>query len=190
MSGSAKAAIYLSGARVRIERVLGAIRRQADQRKQSSFEWLHESLRTPVWDGEGCWLEISHPSAAQITQKLAVVANTHGVRAECFDGGRPSPGAEALRFPDEEVILTIARELKVNPKRFPNDVILRAKELMDYVLSGAPLRDLDGKWLHKDKSVLSLKLGRSYRMIFRRQRDGSLQYESVMSHETYNKAIC
>jgi len=189
MPEPAKAAIYLSGPRVRIDRVLDAIRRQADQRRPS-FQWLHDSLRAPAWEGDGCWLEFSHPNANQIAQKLAAIANTHGVRAECSSGGRPTPNTGEAIVSHQDTVTEIAKELGVNPKRFPNEIILRAKELMDHVLSGAPLRGLDGKWLNKHQDVLSLKLGRSYRIIFRRQSDGSLRYESVMTHETYNKAIC
>lgn len=186
-----KAALCLTGTDTSVSRVLDAIRRQADLRQSNqSFQWLRDSLQHPVWEKDGCWLEIQHPHAKYLADKLVGVASAHGVKAWWCEGGRPSASALAEGNSTDVAISDIAKELKVSPKRFPRDILLRAKELMDFVLSGAPLRDLDGKWLYKDKSVLSLKLGRSYRMIFRKQSDGSLRYESVMTHESYNKSIC
>ncbi|EDM75796.1 hypothetical protein PPSIR1_34687 [Plesiocystis pacifica SIR-1] len=64
-------------------------------------------------------------------------------------------------------------------------LVLRARAILEAVSNGAPWHQFNGKRLRHDRDVVSVPLGRRYRILFRTD-DGSPQPVSVMSHESYN----
>ncbi len=64
-------------------------------------------------------------------------------------------------------------------------LVLRAREILEAVGRGAPWHQFNGKRLQHDRNVVSVPLGRRYRILFRTD-EGSPQPVEVLSHEAYN----
>ncbi|NJK32142.1 MAG: hypothetical protein HC927_06870 [Deltaproteobacteria bacterium] len=64
-------------------------------------------------------------------------------------------------------------------------LVLRAREILEAVGRGAPWHQFNGKRLQHDRNVVSVPLGRRYRILFRTD-EGSPKPVKVLSHEAYN----
>jgi hypothetical protein len=64
-------------------------------------------------------------------------------------------------------------------------LVLRAREILEAVGRGAPWHQFNGKRLQHDRNVVSVPLGRRYRLLFRTD-EGSPKPVKVLSHEAYN----
>ncbi len=74
----------------------------------------------------------------------------------------------------------------IDLQHLPNkSLVRRARMILDAVGSGAPWHQFNGKRLQHDRNVVSVPLGRRYRILFRTD-EGSPEPVSVMSHESYN----
>ena len=68
----------------------------------------------------------------------------------------------------------------------PNrNLILRARTILREIDRGAPWHQFNGKRLQHDRNVVSIPLGRRYRIVFRTD-DGAPRPVEVLSHEAYN----
>jgi len=73
-------------------------------------------------------------------------------------------------------------DLHVLPNK---NLVKRARMILDAVGKGEPWHQFNGKRLQHDRNVISIPLGRRYRILFRTD-EGSPQPVQVMSHEAYN----
>jgi hypothetical protein len=64
-------------------------------------------------------------------------------------------------------------------------LVLRAREILEALAHGAPWHQFNGKRLNHDRNIISVPLGRRYRILFRTD-EGSPQPVEVLSHEAYN----
>jgi hypothetical protein len=64
-------------------------------------------------------------------------------------------------------------------------LVLRAREILEALAHGAPWHQFNGKRLSHDRNIISVPLGRRYRILFRTDA-GSPQPVEVLSHEAYN----
>lgn len=64
-------------------------------------------------------------------------------------------------------------------------LVVRAREILVAIGQGAPWHQFNGKRLNHDRTVISIPLGRRYRILFRTN-EGSPQPVEVLSHEAYN----
>jgi len=71
-------------------------------------------------------------------------------------------------------------------KHLPNKgLVRRARTILQEIDRGAPWHQFNGKRLQHDRTIVSIPLGRRYRIIFRTD-DGSPRPVEVLSHEAYN----
>ena len=71
-------------------------------------------------------------------------------------------------------------------QHLPNKgLVRRARTILTEIGKGAPWHQFNGKRLQHDRNVVSIPLGRRYRIIFRTD-DGAPQPVEVLSHENYN----
>ena len=71
-------------------------------------------------------------------------------------------------------------------QHLPNKgLVRRARTILTEIGRGAPWHQFNGKRLQHDRNVVSIPLGRRYRIIFRTD-DGAPQPVEVLSHEAYN----
>ncbi|NVB37461.1 hypothetical protein G6O69_06430 [Pseudenhygromyxa sp. WMMC2535] len=98
------------------------------------------------------------------------------------------PGDEGDRDPRDEKREWLATfeddpiDLHVLPSK---NLVLRARTILDAVSKGAPWHQFNGKRLRHDRDVISVPIGRRYRLLFRTD-EGSPQPVEVLSHENYN----
>lgn len=64
-------------------------------------------------------------------------------------------------------------------------LVVRAREILEAIGHGAPWHQFNGKRLNHDRTIISVPLGRRYRILFRTN-EGSPQPVEVLSHEAYN----
>lgn len=68
----------------------------------------------------------------------------------------------------------------------PNkSLVNRARIILEQIGKGAPWHQFNGKRLQHDRNVVSIPLGRRYRILFRTD-DGAPRPVEVLSHEAYN----
>ncbi|MFO7567274.1 MAG: hypothetical protein R6X02_31810 [Enhygromyxa sp.] len=68
----------------------------------------------------------------------------------------------------------------------PNrNLVKRARMILSEIDKGAPWHQFNGKRLQHDRNVVSIPLGRRYRILFRTD-DGAPKPVEVLSHEAYN----
>ncbi|PRQ05345.1 hypothetical protein ENSA5_03350 [Enhygromyxa salina] len=68
----------------------------------------------------------------------------------------------------------------------PNkSLVRRARIILEQIGKGAPWHQFNGKRLQHDRNVVSIPLGRRYRILFRTD-DGAPRPVEVLSHEAYN----
>lgn len=90
----------------------------------------------------------------------------------------PSNDKEAWRETFEQDPIPLAH--------LPNKGLVRkARLILEEIGKGAPWHQFNGKRLQHDRNVVSIPLGRRYRILFRTD-DGAPQPVEVMSHESYN----
>jgi hypothetical protein len=65
------------------------------------------------------------------------------------------------------------------------NLVIRARMILDEIGKGAPWHQFNGKRLQHDRNVVSIPLGRRYRILFRTD-DGAPKPVEVLSHEAYN----
>lgn len=64
-------------------------------------------------------------------------------------------------------------------------LVMRARMILSEIDKGAPWHQFNGKRLQHDRNVVSIPLGRRYRILFRTD-DGAPKPVEVLSHEAYN----
>lgn len=64
-------------------------------------------------------------------------------------------------------------------------LVMRARLILAEIDKGAPWHQFNGKRLQHDRNVVSVPLGRRYRILFRTD-DGAPKPVEVLSHEAYN----
>ncbi len=64
-------------------------------------------------------------------------------------------------------------------------LVMRARVILSEIDKGAPWHQFNGKRLQHDRNVVSIPLGRRYRILFRTD-DGAPRPVEVLSHEAYN----
>ena len=64
-------------------------------------------------------------------------------------------------------------------------LVRRARVILEEIGKGAPWHQFNGKRLQHDRNVVSIPLGRRYRILFRTD-DGAPRPVECMSHESYN----
>lgn len=90
----------------------------------------------------------------------------------------PAEDKEAWRETFEQDAIPLAH--------LPNkNLVRRARIILDEIGKGAPWHQFNGKRLQHDRNVVSIPLGRRYRILFRTD-DGAPRPVEVMSHESYN----
>jgi hypothetical protein len=65
------------------------------------------------------------------------------------------------------------------------NLVMRARLILSEINKGAPWHQFNGKRLQHDRNVVSIPLGRRYRILFRTD-DGAPKPVEVLSHEAYN----
>lgn len=65
------------------------------------------------------------------------------------------------------------------------NLVMRARLILEEINKGAPWHQFNGKRLQHDRNVISVPLGRRYRILFRTD-DGAPKPVEVLSHEAYN----
>lgn len=74
----------------------------------------------------------------------------------------------------------------INLQHLPNkSLVKRARKILADIGRGAPWHQFNGKRLQHDRNVVSIPLGRRYRILFHTD-DGSPKPVEVLSHEAYN----
>jgi hypothetical protein len=64
-------------------------------------------------------------------------------------------------------------------------LVQRARMILEEIQRGAPWHQFNGKRLQHDRTIVSVPLGRRYRILFRTD-DGAPRPVEVLSHESYN----
>lgn len=74
----------------------------------------------------------------------------------------------------------------ISLKHLPNrNLVQRARQILQEIERGAPWHQFNGKRLQHDRTIVSVPLGRRYRILFRTD-DGAPRPVEVLSHESYN----
>lgn len=64
----------------------------------------------------------------------------------------------------------------------------KAQEIIEQLENGVHFSSMQGRRMTSDKSIISIPVNYSYRIVAR-ETDCGLQIKYVVSHETYNKLI-
>jgi hypothetical protein len=106
----------------------------------------------------------------------------------------PPPSAEPAPAKDSVDPETIDKEtwreaFAADPiplKHLPNrNLVQRARQILQEIERGASWHQFNGKRLQHDRTIVSVPLGRRYRILFRTD-DGAPRPVEVLSHEAYN----
>lgn len=73
----------------------------------------------------------------------------------------------------------------VDLRRLPTNVVLKAREVLARLAAGAPYMGLGGKRWESDRHVVTIPVGRRFRLVMRDEA-GQLRPLQVVSHEAYN----
>jgi hypothetical protein len=74
----------------------------------------------------------------------------------------------------------------INLKNLPTKrLILKARSIIKSIQEGKPCKDLRGKKLNYDRSIISFPVDNDYRLLCRKTMDGIIPKE-ILSHEEYN----
>ncbi|MCA9080837.1 MAG: hypothetical protein KDA58_09775 [Planctomycetaceae bacterium] len=76
-----------------------------------------------------------------------------------------------------------AIDLKHLPRK---DLVLKARELITQIVASTEYTNHGGKRLNFDRTMISVPLGREFRILFR-DTSGELKPLAAMSHEEYNR---
>ena len=87
---------------------------------------------------------------------------------------------------DKEAWLELFHSDPIPLAHLPNkSLVRRARVILEEIGKGAPWHQFNGKRLQHDRNVVSIPLGRRYRILFRTD-DGAPRPVEVLSHEAYN----
>lgn len=114
-------------------------------------------------------------------------------------GGDAKPKAEAGAAPaakdqdkidldkiDKETWRATFEEDPISLRDLPDKkLVQRARMILDEIQRGAPWHQFNGKRLQHDRTIVSVPLGRRYRILFRTD-EGAPRPVEVLSHEAYN----
>ncbi len=76
---------------------------------------------------------------------------------------------------------------EVNLRELPNKhLVLKARKIIQSVISGAPYQNFGGKKMNYDRRVISVPINADYRVLFKETEQGLKPFE-VLSHEEYNR---
>ena len=74
----------------------------------------------------------------------------------------------------------------ISLKHLPTrNLVQRARQILQEIEQGAPWHQFNGKRLQHDRTIISVPLGRRYRILFRTD-EGAPRPVEVLSHEAYN----
>lgn len=111
--------------------------------------------------------------------------------------GKPKPEAgatQAAKEPDKIDLDKIDKETwratfeedPISLRDLPDKkLVQRARMILDEIQRGAPWHQFNGKRLQHDRTIVSVPLGRRYRILFRTD-EGAPRPVEVLSHEAYN----
>ena len=103
---------------------------------------------------------------------------------------RRAAAAKAADAPDpddsKEAWLSAFESDPIPLRHLPNKgLVRRARTILAEIDRGAPWHQFNGKRLQHDRTIVSIPLGRRYRIIFRTD-EGAPRPVEVLSHENYN----
>ena len=117
-------------------------------------------------------------AASAATNGASVNGNGKHHKPRAEDDGEAKADKEAWR----ETFEADPISLKHLPSR---NLVMRARQILSEIDKGAPWHQFNGKRLQHDRNVVSIPLGRRYRILFRTD-DGAPKPVEVLSHEAYN----
>ena len=125
-----------------------------------------------------------------MARKKTYPCGHRGKGSICLTCATKKQGAEASNGQDvehdKERWRAAFEDDPIDLQHLPNKgLVKRARMILDAVGNGAPWHQFNGKRLQHDRNVVSVPLGRRYRILFRTD-DGSPEPMSVLSHENYN----
>ena len=113
----------------------------------------------------------------------------HSCRAEEISKEQQAARARGTDEPDGTDKEAWKRRFASDPiplTHLPNKgLVRRARTILAEIGRGAPWHQFNGKRLQHDRTIISVPLGRRYRIIFRADSGTPVPVE-VMSHESYN----
>src|SRR5690606_17656439 len=116
---------------------------------------------------------------AEKTEKKAVNGNGK-------DDGHGDAEDESDAKADKEAWRETFEDDPIPLAHLPNKgLVKRARTILAEMDKGAPWHQFNGKRLQHDRNVVSIPLGRRYRILFRTD-DGAPKPVEVLSHEAYN----
>jgi hypothetical protein len=108
--------------------------------------------------------------------KAAQTPESDSGSSEADDNPKAEKEAWRETFEDDPIPLS----------HLPNrGLVMRARVILAEIDKGAPWHQFNGKRLQHDRNVVSIPLGRRYRILFRTD-DGAPKPVEVLSHEAYN----
>lgn len=128
------------------------------------------------------------------------------IRKKQFPCGHRGKGAYCHRCRARELRKTQEREARLQTRWYPppelkpwwTDLLqlphasLRKKAaevLLGILLQGLPYTNFGGKRMDFDRELISVPVGRSWRILLREESDKSKSLVSVLSHEKYNHCL-
>jgi hypothetical protein len=106
--------------------------------------------------------------------------------APAADSGSASGDNEDDVKADKEAWRETFEDDPIPLTHLPNrGLVMRARTILAEIDKGAPWHQFNGKRLQHDRNVVSVPLGRRYRILFRTD-DGAPKPVEVLSHEAYN----
>ncbi|MCG2787709.1 MAG: hypothetical protein L6461_21695 [Anaerolineae bacterium] len=79
-------------------------------------------------------------------------------------------------------------ERGIQAERIPGNVLAKAQKLIQKIERGVPYTTFRGKRLSCNRNMISIPVGRKWRMLARDSPEG-IQIFAVISHATYNHII-
>jgi hypothetical protein len=120
-----------------------------------------------------------HRCAAEKAQQDATKASGH-------TNGKDGAGHDGDAKAEKEAWRETFEGDPISLKHLPNrGLVERARMILAEIDKGAPWHQFNGKRLQHDRNVVSVPLGRRYRILFRTD-DGGPKPVEVLSHEAYN----
>jgi len=71
-------------------------------------------------------------------------------------------------------------------RKLPKAVRAKAQGICDRLQGGTPVRDLRGQRMRHDRSLISIPVGRRYRLLVVESDEG-MDVRDLLTHEAYNK---
>lgn len=131
--------------------------------------------------GRFCHRCAAEQAAANGVTKGKKAANANG-GGDADDEADDEVDAKA----DKEAWKETFEDDPISLAHLPNKgLVRRARVILAEMDAGAPWHQFNGKRLQHDRNVVSIPLGRRYRILFRTD-DGAPKPVEVLSHEAYN----